>query len=318
MLRIPATAAAQVLLCPLLWLLQQTPWALPAYQALGRRLELTRTRGTSFGAYRPDAHDVLVCSYGKSGTNWSLQIAYQIAHLGNGKFNHIHEVVPWPDELARGYSVALDDPAPRENSPTGLRIIKTHLPLSSIPYTPEARFLCVVRDPKDVVVSGYHFFRAVLLGPLMPPITIWVEHFLSGESALGCWARHLHGYWEARHRPNLLFLRYEEMLQDHPGTVDRIAALMGVSLSEEQRARVVAASSFAHMRAIDHKFYPGLVSPLGSPDGRMMREGRSRASSSLLTPEQQHRIDTACRGALQALGSTFPYDEAFAPVGDHP
>jgi len=315
-LRLPALAAAHAIGRPALWALQQTPWARPIYHALGRRMELTRTRGGSFDGYRPDAHDVFVCSFGKSGTNWTLQIAHQIAHLGNGEFGHIHDVVPWPDELARGYAVALDDPAPRGNSPTGLRIIKTHLPMRCIPYSPDARYVCVVRDPKDVAVSGYHFFRAVLLGPLMPPVHLWVDHFLTGESALGCWARHLHGFWEARHHPNVLFIRYEEMQRDHSDAVDRIATLMGVTLTPQQRESVLEKSTFEHMRRIDHKFYPGLVSPLGSARGKMMREGRSKASGSLLSETQQRQIDAACKEALQRLGSDFPYDEAFAPAGE--
>ena len=33
----------------------------------------------AFGDYRPSAHDVIVCSYFKAGTTWTLQIATQIA-----------------------------------------------------------------------------------------------------------------------------------------------------------------------------------------------------------------------------------------------
>ena len=31
----------------------------------------------------------------QSGTNWLMQITYQIATRGEGDFEHIHEVVPW-------------------------------------------------------------------------------------------------------------------------------------------------------------------------------------------------------------------------------
>jgi hypothetical protein len=40
--------------------------------------------------FAPAAHDVLVCSYYKSGTNWTMQMAVQIAHRGRGEFEHIH------------------------------------------------------------------------------------------------------------------------------------------------------------------------------------------------------------------------------------
>ncbi len=307
----PSLVLARVLLRPLLQVFYRTPLALPVLDFFGRRTELTRTMGERFSGYVPDAHDVLVCSYGKSGTNWTIQIALEIAHLGEAQFDHIHSLVPWPDELAVGYSLPLSDPAPREGSPTGLRVIKTHLPWKCVPHASEARYICVVRDPKDVAVSGYYFFQSVLLGPLMPPMPLWVEHFLSGHTILGNWAEHLHGYWKHRHQENFLFLTYEEMKEDLSRTVDTIARFMGVTLNPEQRERVLRKSSFAYMREIDHKFYPGLVSPFGLPEGKMMRQGESRSSLAMLSLEQRRRIDASCQVALRTLGSGFPYGEVF-------
>lgn len=293
------------------WGLHRTPLAQPLYNRLGSAIDLEALRGGAFGDYQPSTGDVLACSYGKSGTNWCLQIVHQIAHRGAGEFDHIHDVVPWPDELGRGFSVPLDDPAPKQASPTGMRVIKTHLPWHCIPESDEARYVCVVRDPKDVAVSGYYFFRSVLLGPLMPPPDFWVEHFLTGRSLLGSWAVHLDGFWQQRHRRNVLFLRYEELKSDLHAAVDRIASLMGVCLTEEERGQVLTKSSFDYMRAIDHKFYPGMVSPLGLPDGKMMREGKSGAAGALLSETQRRRIDEVCRAALLKLGSDFPYEEVF-------
>lgn len=307
---------AYLVVKPPQWLLHRTPLATPSYNLFGRITDLRIAKGKSFGQYVPDAHDVIVCSYGKSGTNWTLQIAHQIAHLGEGEYEHIHCVVPWPDELARGFSISLDDPAPKKNSPTGMRVIKTHLPWDCVPYSAGAKYVCVVRDPKDVAVSGYHFFRAVLLGPLMPPVGIWVEHFLNGKNLLGSWAWHLNGYWRERHRDNVLFLRFEEMKKDLPGTIDQIAALMDVALTPEQRAKVVAQSEFSHMREIDHKFYPGQVTPLSQPEGKMMRAGTSGTAHHLLNEAQLKRIDEVCRAELLKLDCDFPYDAYYGAASE--
>jgi hypothetical protein len=262
--------------------------------------------------YRPATHDVFVCSYFKSGTNWTMQMAVQIAHRGRAEYEHVHDLVAWPDISPRArFAVPLEDDTPRRAAPTGLRIVKTHLTLDIVPYAPEARYLCVVRDPKDVFVSSYHFTHAMVMGSLMPPVNDWLDTYLSPDTPIGSWAAHVASYWRLRHHPNVLFLTYENMREDLPGTVDRIAAFMGVTLSLEERAAVIERSTFAHMKSIGHKFdAPG--APWASSAGAMMRKGESGASGELLTVEQQRHIDDHWQAELLALGCDFPYATAFA------
>ena len=272
---------------------------------------ITKFFGKFPDGFEPGAHDVLVCSYFKSGTNWTMQIAVQIAHRGRAEFEHIHDLVPWPEMPARiGYAVPLDVEEPLRSAPTGLRIIKTHLALEDVPYSPAARYICVVRDPKDVFVSSYHFVRAMALGPLMPSVDAWLDAYLSPDTPLGSWARHLASGWRARDRGNVLFLTYESMRADLGASVDAIAALMGVQLRADERAAVIERASFAHMKSIGHKFdAPG--APWAKPKGSMLRRGESRGSAELITPEQQRRIDDYWRAELERIGCDFPYDAAF-------
>lgn len=289
----------------------------PLSRLLGRRWPrfasrlMTRYLSLFPRDYRPTPHDVFVCSYFKSGTNWTMQMAVQVAYRGRAEYAHIHDLVAWPDISPRaGFAIPLEDEGPQRAAPTGLRVIKTHLRLDPVPYSPEARYLCVVRDPKDVFVSSYHFTRAMVMGSLMPTVEDWLDTYLSPDTALGSWAEHVACFWRLRDRPNVLFMTYESMRADLPGTVDRIAALMGVALSAEERAAVIERSSFAHMKSIGHKFdAPG--APWASSAGAMMRKGESGASGELLSAEQQRRIDDYWQAQLEALGCDFPYQAAF-------
>ncbi|HEX4025533.1 MAG TPA: sulfotransferase domain-containing protein [Steroidobacteraceae bacterium] len=269
----------------------------------------------SFGDYQPGAHDVLVCSYFKSGTNWTMQIAVQIAHLGQASFEHIHDLVAWPETRSRfGMSIAvpITDEAPWRNAPTGLRVIKTHLPMDKVPYTAAARYICVVRDPKDVFVSSFHFVRSSMLGPLMPSKARWLENFLSPNTISGSWAAHLHSYWQIRQRDNVLFLTYEEMKRDLPATVRRIARLMNVTLTAQQFDAVVQQSSFSHMKQIGLKFDMSRVATGGRrAGGAMIRRGESGSAGELLSIDQQRRIDDYWCAQLERLGCDFPYAQAF-------
>jgi hypothetical protein len=272
---------------------------------------LTRYTAMFPSGYRPTGRDVFVCSYFKSGTNWTMQMAVEIAHRGDARYEHIHDVVAWPDIAPRaGYAIPLDDESPALGAPTGLRVIKTHLKLEPVPYSPEARYICVVRDPKDVFVSSYHFTRAMMLGPLMPPVEAWLDVYLSPLAPIGSWAEHVASYWSVRERPNVLFMTYDDMKKDPSGAVDRVAALMGVELTSGERAAVIERSSFAHMKSIGHRFdAPG--APWASSAGAMMRKGESGVSHELLDTSQQRRIDAYWRAELERLACDFPYDRAF-------
>src|SRR5579862_5847769 len=186
----------------------------------------------SFSGYQATEHDVFACVYFKSGTNWLMQILVQVIHRGAGEFEHVHDIVPWPDSPDPRYAVPLPDDTAWKRCTAGLRVIKTHLEFARLPFSPDARYVCVVRDPKDVCVSGYHFLRAEGMGPMTPAVATFVEIFLSPAFPFSPWAVFLDGYWRVRDRENVLFMTYEDMKKDLRGTVCKVAGFLNVALSE--------------------------------------------------------------------------------------
>jgi Sulfotransferase domain len=266
----------------------------------------------AFDGYQPTKHDVFACVGFKSGTTWLLQIAVQIAYGGQAEFDNIHSVVAWPDAAAplRSRVIPLADESPVRRASTRLRIIKTHLQQPSVPHSPDARYLVMVRDPKDVIVSEYHFMRSLLLGPLMPSVRHWVDLSLAGDAPSSYWARHLASYWRVRNEPNVLFLTYEDLAADPGAVIGQIARFMNVALDAAQLEVVKRAATFEEMRKLRDRFDPGRVVPWGRAHS-MLRKGRPGDAATLLSAELRQRIDEHSRAELRRLECDFPYDLAY-------
>jgi hypothetical protein len=265
-----------------------------------------------FGDYRPTQHDIFVATFAKSGTNWMMQIAHQLAWHGRGEFDHIHQVVAWPDcslfPPLRKYAIPAEDSSVWMAAPEQKRVIKTHFDWGLFPYNEDARYIMVIRDPKDVFVSSYYFFAKGAFGNAFP-VDAWYKLFLSPRFLMGgSWAENTAGYWAQRHRPNVLIVSFKSMKSDLEGAVRRVADFLDIRASEDVIARVCERSSFDYMKRVDDKFRPWKMVPWSDPVP-MIRSGKRAGSSELLTPQRQREMDAHFMAELKRLGSDFPYEE---------
>jgi len=319
--RTPPPFVMRVVFATMLFLLGPVTWFLRGFKLEGRMFRGMRERQrrelltkNPFKGYEPTEHDVFVVTYVKSGTNWMMQLAHQLLFHGQGEFEHIHSVVAWPDTAMmgpmRGYAIPLSDPRVWQASPEGKRVIKTHFRWEDVPYSSKAKYIIVIRDPKDVFVSSYYFF--VKNGPLSfthLSAPAFLEIFLSDHFFMGgSWAVTTAAYWAQRDKPNVLICSFKDMRRDLAASVRRVAEFLGVAASSEILQKVTELSSFDYMKRIDGKFGTGKFLALREP-APMMRKGSEGGSSELLTPEQARRIDDYFIAELKRLGSDFPYAE---------
>ena len=261
----------------------------------------------AFKNYIPTENDIIVSCLARSGTHWMMQIALQIAHLGQAEYDYIYDIVSWPDFLP-GASIELTEPPPP--SPTGMRVIKSHQVAQSMPVNDAAKYITVIRDPKEVLVSMYHWAPQAFafLGLQTGTPDYWVEKFLKNQVPGGWWPEHTASWWALRNKPNVHIVTFNALKANPSGEIDRISDFLGIELSPEQRQQVLEKSSFEYMKAINHKFSP-IIGDSDLID--VVRKGKTGSGSELFTPEQLARVDALCADKLKRLGSDFPYDELF-------
>lgn len=292
-----------------------------AMYLVGRRINTPKMKTWAFAGYEPTEQDVFVATFSKSGTYWTLQITQQIAYYGLAEFDHIHDLVPWPDLVMPEIKARLDDSTIAQRAPTGLRIIKTHHQRKYVPFSSAAKYITVIRDPKEVVVSGYYFCKPILGSfGVTYDLQQWVRAALRpNEFLFGDWAEHTASWWAVRNEPNVFVVSYSELKRHAATIIPQIAEFMGVQLNSEQIDRVIERSSFKWMKEHKSRFKPPMPpGQTNKPRPLMMRAGQSGNSSELLSPQQQASIDEFYRARLKnQFNSDFPYDEIFVTASTH-
>ena len=207
---------------PLLWLLGRTTQvqlAQASFRFQGVAGPKDSCSPESFAeavAYRPTDRDIFVATQMKSGTTWMQHLVYQILTRGRGDLaergDALYAISPWIEGIR---SVKMAD-ASTIGVPTSRRIIKTHLPTSLCPYVSDARYIYVARHPVSCFVSAVDFLGSNL-GPFRVPLSAYEQWFCSDQMWWGAWPQHVSGWmaW-SRERPNVMFVRFEEMGQDLP------------------------------------------------------------------------------------------------------
>ncbi len=194
-------------------------------------------------AYRAEPSDVFVVTPAKSGTTWMQQIVHGLRSRGSMDYDNINDVVPW---LQTAYDNGQD-----LNAPQGVRpqAFKTHNPLSEVPEG--GRYIVVVRDPKDALLSHYRFFEGAFFEAGSIDIETFAREFFMPRQA---GAQHVLAAWPRRHDPDVLMLCFENIKTDLPRTVELVARFVGVPADAELLEVVVRQSDIGFMKQHGAKF----------------------------------------------------------------
>jgi aryl sulfotransferase len=254
--------------------------------------------------------DIVVATYAKTGTTWTQQIVAQLIFKGQDGVQV--ETSPWVDFRPIPLELVLEMIESQEHR----RFLKTHLPLDALVFSPQAKYLYIGRDGRDMAWSMYNhhagftdqayaMFNNVFgrVGdPLEPPKGDVVQYFREwlngGGMPLGVsfWD-HVQGWWNARNLPNVMLLHFNNLKADLPGEMRRIADFLGIEIDEARFPAMVEHCTFDYMQRTS-KNVPVLDMIFQNGGNTFFNKGTNGRWKDLLTPADLEKYEEAVRTNL--------------------
>ncbi|XAR50983.1 hypothetical protein NMG60_11005464 [Bertholletia excelsa] len=211
--------------------------------------------------FRAHNDDILLASSMKTGTTWLKALIPSIT-AGACDDSSDPLIKYHPNELMPSLEIQVFGKNSTSNVAAGIssqqRLFRTHVPYEMLPQsvkTSACKIVYVTRNPKDVVVSLWHFVNEnekALDLPLTPLEEIF-ESFCRGMHPYGPFHDHVLRYWkESAKRPEkILFLKFEEMKADPAGEVSKLAKFLGRNLEGEEVEKLLWRCSLERLKNLE-------------------------------------------------------------------
>ena len=256
--------------------------------------------------YKPDPTDVFIVTPPKCGTTWMQQIVHGLRTRGSMDFDEITRVVPWID---MAHDSGIDIYAPQVAHP---RAFKTHSTMDEVPKG--GKYIVVLRDPKDALLSHYYFFEGFFFEKGSIDIETFArEHYMPGRDIY----KHITALWDQRNDENVLPLCYENMKADLPQTVERVAEFIGIPLDDELREIVLRQSDIKFMQTHEDQFEDHIIRKTRSAamklpmDGQLskVRDGQVGGAKSSVPEHIKKELNDIWRNEITPKTGLRSYEE---------
>ncbi|KAJ0610997.1 putative quercetin-3-sulfate 4'-sulfotransferase [Helianthus annuus] len=266
-------------------------------------------------AFKACPTDIYLATLPKSGTTWLKALVFALVNRNKYKNNGLcknpllvsnpHKCLPFiEDEIFKKTPTYVDSHLQR--------VFATHIPYTLLPQSIldcNCRFVYLYRNPKDVLVSLFHFTNK-LRNKSCGQMTLEeaFKLFSNGTSPNGPYWDHVKGYYKAslEHPENVLLLTYEDMTIDTTNNVKRLAKFLGCPFTEEEEAEdavqgIITLCSFENLSEINKH---GNLH-VDMPNNLFFREGKVGDWRNHLTNDMSHVLDEITKEKFHDLGISF-------------
>ncbi|KAL1483258.1 hypothetical protein MTO96_033323 [Rhipicephalus appendiculatus] len=186
-----------------------------------KKPNLMMVRGTPFAGYFHREYiesamdyvhrkgDLFIVTYVKCGTTWMQHIVYLIQNDGIPPANaaEFYRASPFIEICGADCMQWVKRPG----------AVKTHLPLHQMRYSPEAKYIVVIRNPFDVLVSMHHFWFMISAYEYEGDFEDSFENFMNNYIESGDYFKFYRDWYERSADPNEP--EYEQRLLANEGKI---------------------------------------------------------------------------------------------------
>lgn len=240
--------------------------------------------------------DIMLVAYPKCGFNWMVGVVTKIMAEATG--TQLQFRMPLIEFFGPDVVKILDEaPSPR--------FVGSHMHPDNIPasfYAKKTKMLVIFRNPKDTLVSYYHFCNNNMVLPTMQSWESFYSSFMSGDVPWGSYFDHALAWEKKMDDPNVMIVTYEELKQNLSEGIRQVSTFFGFSLTEAQVQQISEGSTFNAMKQSSANSH-------GNMGDVIFRKGEVGDWKNHFTPEQSREMDDAFNKHLAGtrLGAKLNY-----------
>ena len=246
------------------------------------------------------------------GCTWLEELGWVIQNDGDvtaAKTTPLFQRVPYLEVWAKGFEKPMIDLVETMPHP---RVIKTHLPpryLSTQLQQGQTKVILIIRNPKDMLVSFYHFYR--MNAELNLFEGTWDEFFELFKNHNLLYGDYFdwYGDWlSVQKSASVLLVKYESMKGDLRSEIKRIASYIGKALSDDAVDTIVEHCSFNSMMTNNMVNYKLLPDHLRQDISPFMRKGVVGDWKNYFSEEQSNYMDELYQSWHKTHGVTLQFE----------
>lgn len=243
--------------------------------------------------------DIWFPSFPKAGSTWVRFFYFNLCRLAAGETDTTNLIQTDDVMPALGHKSATT----AWPFPAMPRLIKTHQPYRPLLFRVPDKVLYMIRDPRDIMVSYYHYLSASLWRPYTATFSDFIRHPRFGIEAC---IKHYQSW-----QPYItVLLKYEDLKDDPLAEFSRAIRQLDISVSREHILLANQRSSFNNMMQVENAI--GISGPKRFETAfKAVRKGTANQWVSFFSPQDiAYSQDVAQRRCFDL------YDFATAPEAE--